>query len=90
MTRTLKEPLPQTVNLVELLSELVDETALDKPLDWEGLDYEAMKIVAITHTIELFKDMPHKPETVLLMATMAYLFIENTQLWTENMLLKRR
>lgn len=75
-----------SVNLVELLSDLVDETALDKPLDWEGLNYDAMKIVAITHTIELFKDMPHTRATLQLMATMAYLFIENTQLWTENLL----
>lgn len=78
------------INLVELLSELVDETALDKPLNWEGLNYDAMKIVAITHTIELFKDMPHTMETIQLMAMMAYLLIENTQLWTENMQYKRR
>ena len=81
--------MTSSVNLVELLSDIVDETALDKPLDWEGLNYDAMKIVAVTYTIELFKDMPHTTETLQLMATMAYLFIENTQLWTENMLLKR-
>lgn len=77
------------VNLVELLSDIVDETALDKPLDWEGLNYDAMKAIAITHTIELFKEMPHRQETLQLMAMMAYLFIENTQLWTEIMQLKR-
>lgn len=79
-----------SINLVELLSELVDETALDKPLNWEGLDYEAMKNVAITHTLELFKGVPVNQETIQLMAMMAYLFIENTQLWVENMSHKRR
>ena len=79
-----------SVNLVELLSDLVDETALDKPLDWEGLNYDAMKIVAISHTIELFEGVPHTRESLQLMATMAYLFIENTQLWVENLALKRR
>lgn len=80
--------MESSVNLVALLSEIVDETALDKPLDWEGLNYEAMKEIAISHVIELFEGMPHTQESILLMATMAYLFVENTQLWTENMRLK--
>ena len=82
--------MDNSANLVELLSDLVDETALDKPLDWEGLNYDAMKMVAITHTIELFKGMPRSKECIQLMAMMAYLFIENTQLWTENMRNKRK
>lgn len=77
------------INLPELLSELVDETAIDKPLNWEGLNFEAMKPIAIAHVIELFSELPHTARTLQLMATMAYLLIENTQLWTENLASKR-
>lgn len=81
--------MEDSLPLLELLSDLVDETALDKPLDWESLNYEGLKRVAILHAIELFRDMPHTQETLQLMATTAYLLIENTQLWAENMLLRR-
>lgn len=87
--RRASDLMEDSLPLVELLSDLVDETALDKPLDWESLNYESLKQVAILHAIELFQGMPHTQETLQLMATMAYLLIENTQLWTENMLLRR-
>ena len=77
------------VNLPELLSELVDETALDKPLAWEALDYEATKRIAIAHSIELCQAQPHTQHTIELMAILAYLLMENTQLWAENLQLHR-
>jgi hypothetical protein len=66
--------------LIELLSELVDECGLDKPLNWEATNYEEVKLIAITHALEVYeKSSPLELQTIL-----AYLLMENTQLWIEN------
>jgi hypothetical protein len=84
--------MKNTPALQELLSDLIDEIALEKPLDWESCNYEELKNLSISNAIEMvagfgikFEGMP----SISLLATIAYMLMENTQLWIDNYGLKQ-
>lgn len=74
--------------IVEAISGLIDEIALEKPLDWESFNYEATKQVAIMGAIEQYHNINNstlsdEEKRTSLLAVLAYLVMENTQLWIE-------
>lgn len=74
---------------LSIIAELVDEIALEKPLDWESFNYEGMRDVAIQNTIEQYFSLIHNVrlnegmQELSLLAILSYLVMENTQLWLE-------
>lgn len=75
--------------LASILSELVDECSFDKPLNWESLNFDEIKSTTIHAVIKLFRQYPQSAQSIEVMSMMAYLLIENTQLWVEQQLAKR-
>lgn len=79
---------------LSVISELVDEIALEKPLDWEHFNYEGMRDVAIQGVLEQYFDLIHNVrlndqlKELSLLAILSYLVMENTQLWLEITKLK--
>ena len=73
------------MNEIQFISELVDEIALEKPLDWESFNYDAVKEVAVVEAVEKYYQLQNESEDPKLgiMSIMAYLMMENTQLWIE-------
>jgi hypothetical protein len=74
---------------IEYISELVDEIALEKPIDFESFNYDSVKQVAILGAIEQYQNIINSEnlsdcdkETSLL-AIFSYLVMENTMLWIE-------
>lgn len=72
------------VELLSVISTLVDECALDKPVNWELLNYEQVKEISVSNVIEIFKRFPDVGMNIELMTMMAYLLTENTHLWIEK------
>jgi len=76
---------------VEAISQLVDDIALEKPLDWESFNYDSVKEVAILGAIEQVHDIYNSSslsdddKETSIAAIIAYLMMENTQLWIEQM-----
>lgn len=81
--------------IIEAISELVDEIALEKPLDWESYNYEATKQVAILGAIEQYYNIINNTKLndsekeTSLVSVLSYLVLENTQLWVEISRLKQ-
>ncbi len=79
---------------LSVIAELIDEIALEKPLDWESYNYKGMRDVAIQGVLEQYFDLIHNPghndtfKELSLLAVMSYLVMENTQLWIEIKKLK--
>ena len=79
-----------TADHLRYISELIDEIALEKPLDWEVFNYETVKETAIQGAIEMYMDvinntdMTEEDRGMSYLATVAYLMMENTMLHIEN------
>lgn len=76
-----------TNEFLDAVSELVDEVALDKPLDFEKYNWEAQKKLAILETCETYfgamdADLGVDGYHATIVAIMSYLLIENMILWT--------
>jgi hypothetical protein len=80
--------------IVDVISELIDEIALEKPLDWESFNYDSVKQVAILGAIEHYQniinnqDLNQQEKETALVSILAYLVMENSQLWIEITRLK--
>ncbi len=74
---------------VQVISELVDEIAFEKPLDFESFNYESVKQVAILGAIEQYKNIMDSDvlddcdKETSMVAILSYLVMENTHLWIE-------
>lgn len=72
---------------LKFISELVDEIALEKPLDFESFNYDSVKEISILGAIETYtniinnSEMSQEDAELSMIATMAYLILENTILW---------
>jgi hypothetical protein len=72
---------------LKFISELVDEIALEKPLDFESFNYDSVKEVAIMGALDVYNETINNSEMgqddaeLSMVATMAYLILENTILW---------
>ncbi len=72
---------------LQFISTLVDEIALEKPLDFEAFNYDSVKEVAIMGALDMYSDIINNSEMdqadaeLTMIATMAYLILENTILW---------
>jgi hypothetical protein len=75
--------------IVSAISELIDEVAMDKALDWESYNYEASKQVAILGAIEQYQNimlntqLSDQEKETSLVSVLAYLVLENTFLWMD-------
>jgi hypothetical protein len=82
--------------IVQAISGLIDDIAFEKPLDWESINYDSAKQVAILGAIEQYQDIINnsklndEEKETSLVAVFAYLILENTQLWIEISRLKER
>lgn len=80
--------------IVEAISTLIDDIALEKPLAWEAINYESAKQVAILGAIEQYQNiinnskLTEDEKETSLVSVLAYLVLENTQLWIEMYRLK--
>jgi hypothetical protein len=78
-----------------IISSILDEIALEKPLDWESYNYEGMRDVAIQSTLEQYFSLIHNVkmngelQEIALLSVMSYLVLENTQLWLEITKMKK-
>ncbi len=78
-----------------LIKELVDEIALEKPLDFESLNYEGMRDLAIQGALEQWIDIQNnenlndEAKELSVLAILSYLIMENSQLWVEQLRNKR-
>jgi hypothetical protein len=69
------------------LSTLVDDIALEKPLDWESFNYESVKEVAIQGAIDSYIDiinntaLNESEKSLSILSILSYLIMENTMLW---------
>jgi hypothetical protein len=87
-----------TISLQNLryISQLVDEIALDKSINWEMYNYDAVKEVAIQGVLEVYftaandKDQSAEEKEISALAIMSYLVLENTVLHIENLRLKQK
>ena len=76
-------------NDIGFISELVDEIALEKPLDWEAFS-PSLKEIAINESVEHLLSIINNPEMserekgLSIAAIFSYLTLENTILWVEN------
>ena len=76
-----------TADLCEALAEIIDEMGLDKPIDWESFDYDAMRNLAVLGAIETYDtvmsmDKHNESEKALtLMSIIGYLQMENAAQW---------
>jgi hypothetical protein len=74
----------------EMISELVDVIADEKPLDWENINYDSVKSIAILNMMEKYHETMNDPQLSesgkehTLVAVLSYLLLENTQLWIER------
>ena len=85
-----------TATNLKYISELVDEIALEKPLDWESFNYDSVKQVAIDGAVETYLNIINNPELneeeqgMSFLAIVAYLMMENTQLYVEHLRSKQQ
>jgi hypothetical protein len=74
-----------------LIKELVDEIALEKPLDFESVNYLGMRDLAIQGALEQYIDIKNneslneEAKELSLLAILSYLIMENSQLWVEHL-----
>lgn len=79
-----------TADHLKFISELVDEIALEKPLDWEAFNYETVKETAIHGAVEQYldvinnQDLGEEEAGISYLAIVAYLMMENMMLHIEN------
>jgi len=80
-----------TVNsdFISKINVILNETALDKDISWESLDFEKVKKHAIIRSAETFmciEDLTASQETKVLstISLIAYLTLENTYLRIER------
>lgn len=79
-----------STNLIAAVNELVDVIALEKPVDFEAINYEVVRSLSVTSAIEQYTSIMNNPELdeasrqTSLIAIIAYLLTENTVLWIEN------
>ena len=82
--------------IIQAISGLIDDIAFEKPLDWESINYDSAKQVAIMGAIEEYQNIINnsklndEEKETSLVAVLAYLVLENTQLWIEISRLKER
>lgn len=75
---------------LEMISSMVDEIAMDKPVEWEKFNYEAIKRIAILGATEIFLDikgkldMDDEQKDLTLLSIISYLTLENTILWIQH------
>ena len=85
-----------TATNLKYISELVDEIALEKPLDWESFNYDSVNQVAIDGAVETYLNIINNPELneeeqgMSFLAIVAYLMMENTQLYVEHLRSKQQ
>ena len=71
---------------LRVVADLVDEVALDKPVDWESFKYEHVRDLAVIHSADTYKnimmsDINDEEKVVTILSTMAYLMTENAVQW---------
>ena len=75
-----------TIEMMNRISELVDIIAMEKPLDWESVDYESTKMISISSMLEQYYNLKMKTPDILdesVISIMSYLTLENMMLWIE-------
>ena len=75
--------------MIDTISTLVDEIILEKPIDYESVNFEAAKQMAILGGIEQYQNimesnMSAGDKKLSLIAVLSYLTLENTVLWITN------
>jgi hypothetical protein len=85
-----------SLNNLKYISQLVDEIALDKSINWEAYNYDAVKEVAIQGVLEVYytavndNSQTAEEKEISALAIMSYLVLENTVLHIENLRLKQK
>ena len=74
---------------LDLISELVDESVGDKPIDFEGYNYENLKRLSILGAVQSYMDVQELEvddisKQLSVISVLAYLIMENTVLWMDN------
>lgn len=74
---------------LDIVSDLVDDIALDKALDWESYNYENVKKLSVLGAAQSYidieeLDVDETSKKLSLMSVIAYLMMENTILWIDN------
>ena len=80
------ETMTGTVEMMQRISELVDIIAMEKPLDWESVDYESTKMISISSMLEQYYNLKIKTPDIFdesVISIMSYLTLENMMLWIE-------
>jgi hypothetical protein len=79
---------------IEFISTLIDDMALDKPIDWESYNYEKTKDLAITQAYVKYQELIENKDPVAMelgiVSMLAYLMLENAAQWIELMRLKKQ
>ena len=75
-----------TAELCEALAEIIDEMGLDKPIDWESLNYDSMRNLAVLGAIETYENVMSMEgsdtnKALTLMSIIGYLQMENAAQW---------
>lgn len=76
---------------LHLLADLIDDIALESPVDFESLNYEGMRDLAIQGALEQYYDLKnsqtlneeHKELSII--SIIAYLTMENTALHIQRL-----
>lgn len=69
---------------IQFISELIDEISFEKPLDWESINYESIKEIAIIEAFQKYHDimsMEVNDREASMVSILAYLMMENTMAW---------
>ena len=75
-----------TAELCEALAGIIDEMGLDKPIDWESLNYDSMRNLAVLGAIETYENVMSMEgsdtnKALTLMSIIGYLQMENAAQW---------
>lgn len=75
-----------TAELCEALAEIIDEMGVDKPVDWESLNYDTMRNLAVLGAIETYESVmsmsgSETNKALTLMSIIGYLQMENAAQW---------
>lgn len=74
---------------MDIISELVDESVGDKPVNFEGYDYDSLKKISILGAVQSYLDMndldvSDVSKQLSVISVLSYLIMENTVLWADN------
>ena len=81
--------------VARVISELVDIIALEKPVDFESIDYASIRDLSVLSAMEQIDSVMTNAELAdtdkytSLTAILAYMMVENTTLWVETLRQKR-